>query len=284
MGIKMSQLIIVVTGCSKIDGAGFQLSKELLKRGHRVIATVRDKSKINWSTEDLLNAENLDLRLLDLMKQGSIIDFSQQVLKDYGYIDVLVNNAAQVMIGPVETASISDLQTTYQTKVFGPVMLIQQFLPCMRERKSGLLTTTSSIFCADDFGLPGIGVYFSALDAFEKIQDALAIELLPWNIDVINYRPGPIGTSLSRSEGERTDVNEACYSGFLEKAYQWFHEHTEYQSAEVVAGPYADLIEGDRAQYRVQSGQFGSDYVSQFGEKVGELPKSYVKWKQHLGW
>jgi hypothetical protein len=100
----MSQLIIIITGCSKINGVGFQLSKELVKRGHRVIATVRDKSTINWSFEDMPNAKCLDLRLLDLMDPDSIKEFSQQVLEDYGYIDVLVNNAAQVMIGPVETA------------------------------------------------------------------------------------------------------------------------------------------------------------------------------------
>jgi hypothetical protein len=177
---------------------------------------------------------------------------------------------------------MKDVQTTYQTKVFAPIMLIQQFSPSMRERKSGLLTTTSSIFCADDFGLPGIGMYFSALDAFEKIQDALAIELLPWNVDVVNYRPGPIATSLSKHEGELKEIAHKVYPGFLDRVYDWFRNDTEYQSAEEVVIPYADLIEGDRSKYRVQSGQFGDDYVSQFGERIGELPKSYLKWKRHL--
>lgn len=275
--------IIVITGCSKIDGVGFQLTKELLSRGHKVIATIRDRKSLNWNEKDVESANNLDVRILDLQQEDSIKAFANSVLDDYGYIDVLVNNAAQVMIGPVETADEQDLLTTYQTKVFGPILLIQQFLPCMRERRQGLLTTTSSIFCADDFGLPGIGIYFSALAAFEKIQDALAIELLPWNIDVVNFRPGPISTSLSRYEGKHNDVAEQHYAGFLEKAYSWFHENTEYQPASEVAIPYADLIEGDRKHYRVQSNEFGNKYVLTFGaDNLEDKPKSYKKWLAFL--
>jgi NAD(P)-dependent dehydrogenase (short-subunit alcohol dehydrogenase family) len=257
----MSQKITLITGCSKKDGVGYNLAQELLGRGHKVIATVR-----NLETSDIKSdGSALDVRVLDLCHDDSIKALIAGVLKDYGYIDVLVNNAANVTIGPAETASKEDLQTTYQTKVFGPLALIQGFLPCMRERKSGLLTTTGSIFCTMPFIMPGLPIYLSALQAFERIQESLAIELAPWNINVVNYHPGPITTSLTRSEGSHSDIAKKHYKNHTEHGYGWFDKNTVWQSAEDVAKPYANFIDSeDKPDFQVYSNDFGRDFAKKF--------------------
>ena len=237
LGLLMTKRV-VITGASKEDGVGFQLARELLNRGHQVIITARDlSSPAIQNVSDEANS-NLIVKQLDLCDPSSIELFIDDILKTYGYIDVLVNNAANVAYGPVETLSQSDLQTTFQTKVFGPIALIQGFIPSMRQRKSGLFITTSSIFATMPVTLQAFSSYISAICAFETIQQCLAIELKPWNIDVVNFQPGPISTTLSKFEGSKKEMFENEYKDFVETAYAWVKENIPFQTAKEVAPVY----------------------------------------------
>ncbi|HGH4073397.1 TPA: SDR family NAD(P)-dependent oxidoreductase, partial [Legionella pneumophila] len=118
---KTDKKIVVVTGCSKTSGVGYNLVCEMLKRGHQVIATVRNLETSQINKANLPNSSNLDVKILDLCDENSIDRFIKEVLSQYQYIDALVNNAANVAIGPVESATTQDVLTTFQTKVFGPL-------------------------------------------------------------------------------------------------------------------------------------------------------------------
>lgn len=264
----MHSKIIVITGCSKSDGVGYNLSHEMLKRGHKVIATVRNFDTCALDKNTAPNSDNLDIRHLDLCDDASIESFITDIHNDYGYIDVLVHNAANVAIGPIEAISDEDAKTTYQTKVFAPLKLTQGFIPCMRERRSGLITTTGSIFSTMPINALGAGLYVSALIAFERILDSLAIELQPWNINIVNFHPGPISTSLTRFEGSKTDVIETYYKNFTTQAYSWFDEHTEWQGADSVALAYADMIEHDNPDFHTYSSDFGRQFARKFVDDV----------------
>lgn len=260
----MMNKIIVITGCSKVDGIGYQLACDLLKRGYHVIATVRDVQSCQSIFEAMPTANLLDVKQLDLCDHDSIDCFSKEVLEQYGYIDVLVNNAANVAYGPVETLSQEDMQITFQTKVFGPVALIQKFLPRMRERKAGLLLTASSIFTANPIGLQGFSAYMSALNAFDTIQKSLAIELKPWNIRVVNFQPGPVRTSLSKFKGSKTAAFTDVYEGFLEAAYSWVYENIPYNTAAEVSKVYANIIELEQVSLGIQYDEFGEKFMKRY--------------------
>ena len=283
---------IVITGCSKADGVGYQLACELLKRGYNVIATVRDLQSCQSIFKTIPNADLLDVKQLDVCNEASIDHFSKEVLEQYGYIDVLVNNAANVAYGPVETLSQEDLQVTFQTKVFGPIALIQKFLPKMRERKSGLLLTASSIFTANPMGLQGFSAYMSALNAFDTIQKSLAVELKPWNIKVVNFQPGPIKTSLSKFEGSKKDQFADVYDGFLEAAYAWVYDNISYSTAQELATVYANIIELDHPPLGVTYNAFGEKFMKKYLadpslqsylEEYLEHFERYTKYKES-GW
>lgn len=264
----MSEKISLITGCSKLDGLGYNLVVELLEAGHRVIATVRNLEEAAISSSPISNHKHLDLRVLDLTDESSIQQFTAGILDAYGYIDVLVNNAANVMVGPVESANDEDLQTTFQTKVFGPLKLIRNFIPSMRQRRSGLITTPGSIFSSMPVAAPGIGVYLSALIAFEKMQDALAIELKPWNIRVVNFHPGPITTNLSLFEGSRKEILEQYYKNYTTHAYKWFDQNTQWQEPQQVAAAFAHMINQDNPDHFTYSSDFGSAFAEQYLDDV----------------
>ena len=252
---------IVITGCSKRDGVGYQLTQTLLNRGHEVIATVRDMSGSDLVQDYSEKSHALTIKRLDLCDSSSVQTFIDEVLGEFGYIDVLVNNAANVAFGPVETLSQADLHTTFQTKVFGAIALIQGFLPTMRERKSGCLITTSTVFCSLPVTLPGFSAYIAALHAFEAIQQCLAVELKPWNIDVVNFQPGPISTNLAKFEGEKAAALSQEYTGFVDRVYQWIVDNLPFQSAAELAPIYADVIESVRPHLTVQSSEFCRQFV-----------------------
>ncbi|ODN43502.1 SDR family NAD(P)-dependent oxidoreductase [Piscirickettsia litoralis] len=259
----MMQKIIVITGCSKKEGVGYNLALELLKQGHKVIATVRNVETSELQQSHLpRNGNNLDLRQLDLCDDTSTQTFISNVLADYSYIDVLVNNAANVVIGPVESASQEDINTTFQTKVFGPLALIKGFVPAMRERRSGTITTTGSVFCTMPFIMPGIAVYLSALQALERIQESLAIELAPWGINVFNFHPGPIQTTLSCFDGSRKEITEQFYKNFTSHAYQWFDDNTVWQSAADVAKIFSEAILSKSPDFHTYSNEFGRQFAA----------------------
>ncbi|WP_262337511.1 SDR family NAD(P)-dependent oxidoreductase [Legionella genomosp. 1] len=259
----MDKKIAVITGCSKLSGVGYNLTCALLERGFTVIATVRNLETSELSKLNVPNPENLDIQVLDLCQKDSIDAFIKLILSQYSYIDILVNNAANVAIGPVESAADEDVLTTYQTKVFGPLALIRGFVPVMRQRRRGLLTTTSSIFTSSPISMPGVGVYFSALAAFERLQESLAIELAPWNIKVINFQAGPIATELTRFEGSRTDVINEHYKNFTQQAYQWY-DPSSFQTGTEVAKVFAEVIEAKEPDLCYQSSAFGKKFVETF--------------------
>ncbi|WP_133126895.1 SDR family oxidoreductase [Legionella nagasakiensis] len=274
----MDNRIAVITGCSKKSGVGYNLTCELLKRGFKVIATVRNATSSELNKSAVPNAENLDIRVLDLCQKDSIEQFIKNVLSQYQYIDVLVNNAANVAIGPVEAATEEDILTTYQTKVFGPLALIRGFVPVMRERRRGLLTTTSSIFTSMPISIPGVSVYFSALAAFERLQESLAIELAPWNIKVINFQAGPIATELTRFEGSRTDIINKYYKNFTEQAYQWYQTNTPFQMGAEVAEIFAKAIEHENPDLCYQSNAFGKQFIANYRDDItGNQPLNALK-------
>ena len=264
----MATKVILITGASKRDGVGYHLCKELLAHNHRIIATCRTPEQSDIVNDQLATDSQLSIRSLDLCSEESIKTFIQGVLGDYGSIDVLVNNAAQVVVGPTEAAGEEDITTTFQSKVFGPLALIRAFLPGMRERNAGIITTTGSIFCAMPFIMPGISVYLSAVNALERIHESMAIELDPWNIKVFNFRAGPIKTSLTIIQPENQSLSDRYYKNFTEHAYTWFGKYAEWQTAEEVAIPYAKAILTKNPDVHVYSSATGARFAAKYTNDV----------------
>jgi hypothetical protein len=264
----MGTKVILITGASKRDGVGYHLCKELLAHGHRIIATSRTPEQSDLINDKLATESELSIRSLDLCSKESIKTFTQGVLDDYGSIDVLVNNAAQVVVGPTEAAGEEDITTTFQSKVFGPLALIRAFLPGMREQNSGIITTTGSIFCAMPFIMPGISVYLASVNALERIHESMSIELGPWNIKVFNFHAGPIKTSLTIIPPENQILSDRYYKNFTEHAYTWFGEYAEWQTAEDVAIPYAKAILNKNPDFHVYSSKAGARFAEKYTKDV----------------
>jgi NADP-dependent 3-hydroxy acid dehydrogenase YdfG len=137
---------ILVTGSGK--GIGRAITIELARRGHEVVATARRPDTL----QDLAVAQRV---ALDVTDDASV----RRAREEVGPLDVLVNNAGDIAVAPVESTPFEEIRNLYELNVFGTLRMVQAFAPAMRERGSGTIINMSSV--VGRVALPLTGVYSS---------------------------------------------------------------------------------------------------------------------------
>jgi len=118
----------------------------------------------------------------------------KKIEKDFGGIDVLINNAGMHMFAPVETMPEVALEKTFNANVFGPIRMIQAALPGMKRRKSGVIVQIGSTLAYRS--LEKIGGYSASKAALMRITESLRMELHGSGVQVLDVAPGVILTGL----------------------------------------------------------------------------------------
>ena len=183
-----SKPVWFITGCS--TGFGRELSLLLLKRGYRVVATARDKAKI----DDIVagHEKNALALRLDVDKQDQIEAAVKAAETRFGRIDVLVNNAGYGYLAAVEEGDDADIRAMFDTNFFGLAAMTRAVLPTMRAQKSGAIVNISSV--GGYIGFPGSGYYAATKFAVEGLSESLSKEVGPLGIKVLLVEPGPFRT------------------------------------------------------------------------------------------
>ncbi|OTA78978.1 hypothetical protein M434DRAFT_402161 [Hypoxylon sp. CO27-5] len=211
----MSSPVWFITGAS--NGFGLILALKALKAGHRVIGTVRNKTKSADAVKQIESAGGQVIEL-DLNEPKESID---KKVKAVGQIDYLINNAGFFVLGAVEQATAQEAQLQLQTNFFGPLYVIQAALPGMRSRRSGTIVNVSSIAAKDP--RPTSGLYASSKAALEALSEALAHEVSAFNISVLIVEPGAFRTNFLAAYTPPTTTLPAGYAGtVVEQASQAF--------------------------------------------------------------
>ncbi|HEX8036429.1 MAG TPA: SDR family oxidoreductase [Ktedonobacterales bacterium] len=179
----MTPKTILITGCS--TGIGHDLARRLAMAGYTVIATARHPETLH----DLPVALALPL---DVTDPASVVSATDAVVRRFGHIDVLVNNAGYALRGALEEVPVDDVQAMFDVNVFGVLRLIRAVVPQMRRQGSGRIVNISSI--AGRCSTPGSGTYSATKFAVEALSDALRWELAPFDIQVVIIEPGSVST------------------------------------------------------------------------------------------
>ena len=180
--------VVLISGCS--TGIGRALAMEFAERHWRVFATARKPAAIND-----LKAANMETAALDVTDEKSIKACVDFVIAKAGRIDMLINNAGLLLIGPLVELETSELRQQFETNVIGLSALTREVAPHMIEKKSGKIVNISSI--SGVLSTPLAGAYCSTKAAVTSFSDTLRMELAPFGIQVITIQPGGIKSSLS---------------------------------------------------------------------------------------
>ncbi|MES2829803.1 MAG: oxidoreductase [Bacteroidota bacterium] len=174
---------VLVTGASA--GIGKATAIFLATNGYNVYGAARRIDKM-----EELKTYGIKPIELDVTKDESIVLCVNQILKEAGSIDVLVNNAGFGSYGAIEDVAMDDARHQLEVNVFGAMRVTQLVLPNMRANRSGKIVNISSVGGKTSFPL---GAWYHASKfALEALSDALRREVKQFGVDVIVIEPGGI--------------------------------------------------------------------------------------------
>lgn len=176
----------LITGVS--SGFGYEMAKQLLASGNKVIGTVRDLSKV----DDLISKypDEFDARILDVRDVSAI----KSLVKQYKHIDVLVNNAGYGLFGAAEELSTQEINDIIATNLTGSIEMTRAVLPIMRNQGGGRIIQISSY--GGQVAFPGNSLYHATKWGIEGFTESLAKEVSSFNIGVTIVEPGGARTEF----------------------------------------------------------------------------------------
>ncbi len=195
-----------ITGCS--TGFGRELAKLVLDRGWRAVVTARDKERVSDLAE---GREDRALALsLDVIDDDDIDAGLAATMKQFGRIDVLVNNAGYGYLASIEEGVAEEIRAQFEANVFGLFAMTRAVLPVMREQGRGHVINIASVagFC----GFPGSGYYAASKHAVEGFSDSLSKEMAPLGVKVTCVEPGPFRTDWAGRSMTQTKSTIPAYA------------------------------------------------------------------------
>jgi NAD(P)-dependent dehydrogenase (short-subunit alcohol dehydrogenase family) len=204
--------VALITGANK--GIGLEIARQLGGQGHTVLVGARDTTR-GSEAADLLKGEGLDAHFiaLDVTDAGSITAAAQKVERDFGRLDVLVNNAGVALeAAPASEADLEVARRTFETNFFGVVAVTQALLPLLRRSEAGRIVNVSSgLGSITQMGDPANQYYAvnpfaygASKSALNHFTMSLAKELKDTPIKVNSADPGYTATDLNGHSGPQT--------------------------------------------------------------------------------
>ena len=200
----------LVTGGSR--GLGLLIAEELGRRGCRVMICARDAEELREAGRRL-RAEGIEAATVtcDVTERDAAQRLVAAVESRFGQLDVLVNNAGVIQVGPMEALTGQDFEDAWQTMFAGPLRLILAVLPQMRARRSGTIVNIASI--GGRVPVPHLLPYVAAKHAMAGFSSGLRAELIADGISVTTVVPGLMRTGSHRA---------AQFSGGAANEFGWF--------------------------------------------------------------
>ena len=240
---------VLITGAS--SGIGRLSAIHLAERGYTVIIVARDMNRLE---ETIRNAPGMASKMhpykVDVSDSDSLTKTANLILKEWGHIDVLVNNAGYGLKGPLEFLEMWEIQKQFQTNVFGLMEFTRLFIPQMRRRGTGTIINISSVL--GRMPLPFNGAYSASKFALEGLSEDLRLELAPFGISVSIIAPGYFDTQFvaNQTEGIRSQEPENAYKPYQDKYLNRKNTFGRPAKADKVAATIRKVIESKSPKLR----------------------------------
>ncbi|RED37389.1 oxidoreductase [Paenibacillus sp. VMFN-D1] len=191
----------LITGSSR--GFGWELTKAVLAKGHKVVATARRREQLVSLEEEY--GDQIRTFSLDVTDRNAAQAAVKYAVDEFGALDVVVNNAGYANSAPIEEMAEDDFRAQVETNLFGVVNVTKAALPIFRKQRNGYFIQFSSIGGRVG-GTPGMGAYQTAKYAVEGFSEVLNNEVKPFGVKVTLIEPGAFRTDWQGSSMVRAQV------------------------------------------------------------------------------
>jgi NAD(P)-dependent dehydrogenase (short-subunit alcohol dehydrogenase family) len=201
---------VLITGGSR--GLGLVLGREFVSRGANVAICARDTEELERASSDLVRPGRPVLALpCDITSVEEVGRMVEAVRDHFGPIDMLVNNAGVIEVGPVESMTLADFDEALNVNLRGPLQTMMAVIPEMRRRGEGRIVNIASI--GGKIAVPHLTPYTASKFALVGLSKAMRAELAKDGIIVTTVCPGLMRTGSPRN---------AKFKGQHRSEYAWF--------------------------------------------------------------
>jgi NADP-dependent 3-hydroxy acid dehydrogenase YdfG len=194
--LNMKDKVVIITGAS--SGIGEATAKELASKGAKVVVAARREDRLKKLQAEIQTSGGQAIyKVTDVSSRRQVEELAAYALKEFGQIDVLVNNAGIMPLSPLHQNKVDEWDAMIDVNIKGVLYGIASVLPYMRERKEGHIINVSSI--AGHLVFEASAVYSGTKFAVHAISEGLRMEEAANNIRVTIISPGTITTELSNS-------------------------------------------------------------------------------------
>lgn len=237
----MASKTVLITGMSR--GIGRAIGERLIQKGYHVIGTARNPETVK---DKLEGAKYLPL---DLSNEESVTKCYKAMTGIN--IDILINNAGQSQLGPVEENSMEKYRYLFEVNFFGLVKLTKLVLPQMRQRREGTIINIGSL--TGRFPLPYYSSYCATKFALSGFTQSLRSEMMDFGVKVVLVEPNDISTTIVPDFLCRENAEYYPYANNIREKVK--SNMSKAESPEVIVNAVTNAIEkGDTKPVYVAGG------------------------------
>ncbi len=201
---------VLITGGSR--GLGLVLARELAREGARLSICARDPQELERARADLVGrGAEVMVFPCDVTDRAQVQEWVRLSEERFGDVDVLINNAGVIQVGPIEVMTLADYEEAMRIHFWAPLYTTLAVLPAMRRRRRGRIVNVTSI--GGKIGVPHLVPYSASKFALVGLSEGLRAELAKDGIVVTTVCPGLMRTG--------SPLN-ATFKGQHRAEYAWF--------------------------------------------------------------
>lgn len=229
-GRSLRGQVVLITGASR--GLGLCLARKFAAAGCRLVICARDDAELQRVREELESrgADVLAIRC-DVADRDQVDEMVGRAIHRFDGIDVVVNNAGIIQVGPLEAMSLEDFGRAMAVNYWGPLYVIWAVLPHMRLHRRGQIVNITSI--GGKVPVPHLLPYDAAKAALVNLSEGLTAELAKHGISVTTIVPGLMRTGSPL---------HALFKGDVEREFGWFSVGDSLALTSMSADRAADRI------------------------------------------
>lgn len=279
---------VLITGGSR--GLGLLVARELAAEGARITLAARDEAELGRARDEL-TARGVDVHIVpcDVGAREHASRLVDEVVSRMGRLDVLINNAGIIQVGPLEHMTPGDFDEAMSVHFWGPLHTVLAAVPAMRAQGGGRIVNVSSI--GGKLGVPHLAPYCASKFALTGLSDAVRAELAKHRIYVTTVIPGLMRTGSPFN---------AWFKGRHRDEFTWFTisdsmpvasidgRRAALQLIEACRHGDAELVIGWPAKLAVMANALMPEVVATAMSLANDLvlpgPAEHAGGERHSGW